>query len=165
MASSNAQQEPTMEEILASIRRIISEDGEEGAGAPAPEQASQAEEAPVADEETEEPLAPTPEAEAEETLPEAEADVLELTEVVEEKTILEEASDRLVSEQTAAKASQPLSHLSGLLVRNYPGSENTLEGVVREILRPLLKAWLDDNLPEIVEKMVAREIARITGRT
>ena len=45
------------------------------------------------------------------------------------------------------------------------GDNNTLEGLVREMLRPMLKQWLDANLPELVEGMVAKEIARITGRS
>jgi hypothetical protein len=41
--------------------------------------------------------------------------------------------------------------------------DNTLEGLVRELLRPMLREWLDAKLPDIVEAMVAREIERITG--
>jgi hypothetical protein len=51
-----------------------------------------------------------------------------------------------------------------MLVRNYEGSADTLEGLVREILTPMLKTWLDANLPEMVERMVAREIERITRK-
>ena len=42
---------------------------------------------------------------------------------------------------------------------------DTLEGVVRDMLKPMLKDWLDANLPEIVERMVAQEVARISGRS
>ncbi len=41
------------------------------------------------------------------------------------------------------------------------GSANTIEGLVREMLRPMLKEWLDDNLPGIVEKHVEAEVQRI----
>jgi uncharacterized protein len=51
-----------------------------------------------------------------------------------------------------------------MMTRNYPGSENTLEGMVQEMLRPMLKTWLDQNLPDMVETIVTREIARISGR-
>lgn len=44
------------------------------------------------------------------------------------------------------------------------GGSRTLDDVVTEALRPLLKQWLDANLPPLVEAMVAKEIARITGR-
>jgi len=40
--------------------------------------------------------------------------------------------------------------------------EPTLEDVVRETLRPMLKSWLDENLPGVVERMVQAEIERIT---
>ena len=38
----------------------------------------------------------------------------------------------------------------------------TLEDLVREMLRPMLKTWLDDNLPGIVERMVRTEIDRVS---
>jgi cell pole-organizing protein PopZ len=40
----------------------------------------------------------------------------------------------------------------------------TLEGLVTEMLRPMLKAWLDENLPRIVERAVREEIERISKR-
>ncbi len=45
-----------------------------------------------------------------------------------------------------------------------PSPGNPLEEVVRDMLRPMLKQWLDENMPGLVEKIVEREIARITGR-
>jgi cell pole-organizing protein PopZ len=42
--------------------------------------------------------------------------------------------------------------------------ETSLEGLIRDMLRPLLKEWLDDNLPTLVEHMVADEIKRITRK-
>ncbi len=42
--------------------------------------------------------------------------------------------------------------------------ETSLEGMVREMLRPMLAQWLDTNLPPLVEKMVAAEISRIAGK-
>ncbi|MDE2200945.1 MAG: DUF2497 domain-containing protein, partial [Rhodospirillales bacterium] len=41
----------------------------------------------------------------------------------------------------------------------------TIEDMVREELRPLLKAWLDTNLPVLVERLVRAEIERVVGRT
>ena len=52
-----------------------------------------------------------------------------------------------------------------MLVKPEPGSDGTLEGLVRDMLRPMLRDWLDANLPELVETMVAREIAKISGST
>ena len=43
------------------------------------------------------------------------------------------------------------------------GGDRTLEDIVRETLRPLLQAWLDDNLPALVERLVRAEIARVVG--
>lgn len=43
------------------------------------------------------------------------------------------------------------------------GSDNALEDMVREMLRPMLRDWLDANLPSLIERMVQREISRITG--
>jgi hypothetical protein len=40
-------------------------------------------------------------------------------------------------------------------------ADRTLEDVVRELLRPLLKTWLDDRLPQLVERLVQEEIARL----
>ena len=45
-----------------------------------------------------------------------------------------------------------------MLVQNA----RTLEDLVREMLRPMLKAWLDDNLPNMVERMVRAEIERVS---
>lgn len=42
--------------------------------------------------------------------------------------------------------------------------ETSLEGLVRELLRPMLTEWIDKNLPSMVEKMVQAEIARIAGK-
>lgn len=42
--------------------------------------------------------------------------------------------------------------------------ETSLEGMTRELLRPALAEWLDKNLPAMVERMVAAEIARIVGK-
>ena len=40
----------------------------------------------------------------------------------------------------------------------------TIEDIVREELRPMLKAWLDTNLPPLVERLVRAEIERVVGR-
>ncbi len=45
-----------------------------------------------------------------------------------------------------------------------PSAARSLEDVVLDALRPMLKQWLDQNLPPLVEAMVAKEIARIVGR-
>ena len=42
--------------------------------------------------------------------------------------------------------------------------ETSLEGLVREMLRPMLAEWLDKNLPGMVDQLVAAEISRIVGK-
>ena len=44
-------------------------------------------------------------------------------------------------------------------------SAMTLEGLMRRMLEPMLQRWLDDNLPEIVERVAQAEIRRISGRS
>lgn len=73
--------------------------------------------------------------------------------------------ETIVSVESEVAARTSLAALSSLVVKSSePGESNTLEGLVRDMLRPMLKDWLDSNLPTMVEGMVAREIARITGR-
>ncbi|MFN3514145.1 MAG: DUF2497 domain-containing protein [Phenylobacterium sp.] len=172
--SDQTSQEPTMEEILASIRRIISEDEPGGEGAPAAEAEEEASAEAAAD-------IPIPEPE-----PEPEDDgVLELTERVEtvgdldvytpapelepepEPAAAFEApepppapvGEGLVGDPAAAAAAAAFGKLSSSIL--MPAEGRTLEDVVRELLRPLLKQWLDDNLPAIVETAVQAEVERI----
>ena len=74
----------------------------------------------------------------------------------------EDASILSVESEVAARHS--LSALSSMLVTPKDGEDNTLDGLVRSMLKPMLKEWLDARLPALVEDMVAKEIARITGR-
>jgi cell pole-organizing protein PopZ len=125
-----------MEEILASIKRVIAEDGRVVSR---PSRGARPAEVP--------PPAPP-----------AEEDVLELKDPI--------TGDGLVSQDAAAAARQSLTVLSELRERDpIPVGDGPLEAVVREMLRPMLKEWLDENLPELVESMVTREIARITGKS
>jgi len=162
-----------MEEILASIRRIISEDdAPEDAGAQAAPEPEPVAAAP----------APAPEPEMEEDDGE---DVLELTEtweapksdVVGDIEAYEPEpepapapapaprpapapSAGLVSDRTAAAASSAFGALTGAI--QVPKSDRTLEDVTRDLLRPLLQAWLDENLPRIVEEQVRIEVERLS---
>jgi uncharacterized protein len=176
MVSTAENADPTMEEILASIRRII-EDEQDGSEPKPKVKAIEPEKRPepeivfaddaVEDSEEEEPMelgaahAADPPAQ-EVAMEEPAMDVLELADVAQPVAPL--PPEKLVSDSVEGLATSQLSQLSGLLVRGYPGSENTLEGLVRDMLRPMLKDWLDKNLPDLVEQMVAREIARISGR-
>lgn len=78
----------------------------------------------------------------------------------------------LLSDSATNEASAALARLlaGNLAVENddpdrviTPGRV-TLEDMTRELLRPILKSWLDENLPRIVEKMVQREIERVSRK-
>jgi cell pole-organizing protein PopZ len=58
-------------------------------------------------------------------------------------------------------APPPVSTLKAFDLQNRSKCDGTLEGLVRELLHPLLKNWLDQNLAEIVERCVNAEIKRI----
>jgi cell pole-organizing protein PopZ len=99
-------------------------------------------------------MAPPPE-------PDPEEDVLELSEPLREDAAI-------VSPNVTATARQSLAALAAIRPKSFepqahPG-DGPLEAVVREMLRPMLKEWLDTRLPEMVEDMVAKEISRITGK-
>ena len=57
-------------------------------------------------------------------------------------------------------AASAFSQLSASIA--MPAAGRTLEDLTRELLRPLLKAWLDEHLPRIVEAQVAVEVERIS---
>jgi cell pole-organizing protein PopZ len=69
-------------------------------------------------------------------------------------------SDRkLISSTTSAAVDSAFNSLAHtVLVQNA----RTLEDLVREMLRPMLKTWLDDNLPGLVERLVRAEIERVS---
>ena len=77
-----------------------------------------------------------------------------------------EPPPELLASDVARASRHSLAALSAMVVRGpEPEHGNTLEALVRELLRPMLKDWLDARLPEMVEELVAREIARITGKS
>ena len=210
-------QEPSMEEILASIRRIIADDDGGKPQKPEPAPAKAAAAPPLSKASVPEPAAmsqddidamlssfdqpaptPPPPPQAE---PEPEAEVLDLTEAMAMpepeppafRTIGSEpdvmfaeppapeaepepepspasprravaappsASERsMLSAATSAAVDAAFHSLAQtVLVQNA----RTLEDLVREMLRPLLKSWLDDNLPGMVERIVKAEIERVS---
>ena len=207
-------QEPSMEEILASIRRIIADDdggkpqkpepapAKAAAAAPPPSKGPVPEPAAMSQDDIDAMLssfdqpAPTPPAP-----PEAEPEVLDLTEAMAMpepeppafRTIASEpdvmfaeppapeaepepepspapppravaappsASERsMLSAATSAAVDAAFHSLAQtVLVQNA----RTLEDLVKEMLRPMLKTWLDDNLPNLVERLVRAEIERVS---
>ncbi len=165
--------EPSVEEILESIKKVIARDNR----AVALEARRRREFAPQADD-----SAPGDSAAAgrPHTVRD-EADVLDLAEMELA------AADRLAASE-ASEASEPAAedaplitpavreamqeNLAALAMLAEPGArpqivrsgETSLEGLTRELLRPMLAEWLDANLPAMVERMVQAEIARIVGK-
>jgi cell pole-organizing protein PopZ len=155
-----ANADPSMEEILASIRKIISDEAPpaEVAAAPAPQE-----------------------------------DILELTQMIQEDGSVEDLKpspapelpplsrpapleSSLISEPVASTAASKLSSLadtveierlsSAPMTASFIGNgHRTLEDMVIELMRPLLKDWLDQNLPTIVERLVQKEVERISRRS
>lgn len=147
--------EPSMEDILSSIKRIIAEDVETGG-------ASRARRRPTPQ--------PIPAEAAEED------DVLELNEPAPDSDAPTMAApiaaapapavpaEKIISDEAAEVSRARLASLSRLVIKPEVAGSDTLEGLVREMLKPMLRDWLDANLPDLVETMVAKEIARITGQ-
>ena len=252
MSTSESEKEPSMEEILASIRRIISEDempearkdgddaddkeadgdadvlvltdvieqkredAELSAEGFEPEMEPETEPEPEFDADPEpeaeqafepepeipEELAPEtesePEAEMEPT--EEEENVTETPEEPEEADLEESAQDTvidlvddidesdeeqieeaavmpgtiddaLVSAATTAAAVAALTEVPRAVANTRPmgqetiiGGQKTLEAVVRDAMAPHLSAWLDENLPSLVERVVQEEVRRMVRR-
>lgn len=181
MAEPTENQEPSMEEILASIRRIISEDG--ATVTPAPAEEGTAEAAPILDlvAEVKDDGSVAEVAKTEEASPVIDmeeikfepppAPVVAPEPVTPAPVVVHLDEDALISETTAQASASVLSNLSklkqgsnGVAISSLPlgDSSRTLEGMVLEIIRPQLKEWLDANLPTLVEKIVQKEIQKIT---
>ncbi|MBR2173306.1 MAG: DUF2497 domain-containing protein [Sphingopyxis sp.] len=131
--------EPSMEDILSSIRRVIARDEAPGSA-------------------------------REIRVPEAD-DILDLQDE-EDRADAAPAAAELVSEASADAARQSLEALTAAVAPAVAAATvaaptvagRTMEDVVLDALRPMLKDWLDTNLPALVEAMVAKEISRITGK-
>lgn len=160
---SNAQPEPSMEEILASIRRIISEDEEEPAAKPAVRtDAPRPQSAAVAPKPT--TLIRPPQPASAPVEPEqkfATEDVEMIRKNVAEA--LKDDEDGIVEEATAVAASSAFMSLSQS-IQVSDGQGRTLEDLVVEMLRPMVKEWLDSNLAQIVEEKVEEEVQRVARR-
>lgn len=169
--------DPSMEEILASIKRIIADDTATAMENQRPRgrSAHPAAARPVATpaevlELTEECPAPVDagDGESDEPVidqPKAWPAFTAAMEPPRADAAGEALEPELISTVAAEASRQAFASLSSRVVKPAPGDDQTLEGLVREMLRPMLKEWLDARLPELVEGVVQREIARIAGRT
>jgi len=175
--------EPSMEDILSSIKKIIADDGDKQNNVPRLRRASPRQVAP-------------------ESITDTEFDVLELTEAVQEAesrldpiahlvhahpaesstlpvpapepavrstppldSAMKSSDDSILAETSVSVSRSAFAQLNAekskaKAVPNGP-YDHAIEGLVIEALRPMLKDWLDANLPRMVEKMVAKEIARL----
>jgi cell pole-organizing protein PopZ len=184
-------QDPSMEDILASIRKILNEEEAAPDASPAvpaaaprpgpalqPELemepleltdammvASPAPEPPV-------PLPPAPEPDpvvaAPQPIPQP-APAMPTEPTPPMKAVPMEPGESLVAPATAAAAAALIGQLARAVAaeRTAPvhRSGPSIEDVVREEVRPLLKEWLDAHLPPIVERLVRAEIERVVSRS
>jgi cell pole-organizing protein PopZ len=172
-------QEPPMEDILASIRRILAEDTETsprdaehrttsddrvvahaavGSGAEADEPRSLVSEGAN-------PLGP----DAPATKRAADCDTGDdLEDVLMLSADMRAADPALVSQRAAENSTDVLSQLARAILDRrdiaVASREVTLESMVREMLRPLLREWLDRNLPYLIERLVKKEIDVMINR-
>jgi uncharacterized protein len=190
-------QEPSMEEILASIRRIISDDdaGKPNSSKPAPAPIAAIARADAKNRQNDSDAMPGGFDAAGDQQPDGPADaqvtadVIALAEAMQAKASAVNGMDHpidavldgtpgperpcspqepgaipvpdrpLLSPRTTAAVDTAFNSLTHTMLMQNP---RTLEDLVREMLKPMLKAWLDDNLPIIVERLVRAEIERVS---
>lgn len=218
MNDPKTQQEPSMEEILASIRRIISEDEpakEDQAEAPPVEQDSDVEQesedvlelTEIAEDSAEEVASipepvEEPEDEPEDELaaeeidfdapvesmaeeeidfdaplaePEDDLELREEAEIPEELPVMAAPpvsvaptiDYALIGEKPAGSTTGSLASLVAAVDRAEGGAQlgdanRTIEDLVKEVMRPMIREWLDENLPGLVDRVVRREIERLS---
>ncbi|HEX7752630.1 MAG TPA: DUF2497 domain-containing protein [Novosphingobium sp.] len=148
--------EPSVEEILDSIKKVIARDNRLGA----------AEERRLR--ETQGVVEMRPQAPADED------DVLDLAESAAladdaDANAEDGAPQPLLTENARVSMRDSLAALAmlaepGAVPQIVRSGETSLESLTRELLRPALAEWLDKNLPPLVESLVAAEIARIVGK-
>lgn len=159
--------EASVEEILDSIKKVIARDNRAGAMEARRRRTQTTQEAaPRA------PQDPVLDEEADEVFDLADADLVD----EENDQPMEDSSDHETTESESlmseAARHAMRDNLATLALLSEPGSppqivrsgETSLEGLVREMLRPMLAEWLDKNLPPMVEDLVRQEIARIVKK-
>ncbi|AVX04722.1 DUF2497 domain-containing protein [Maritalea myrionectae] len=77
-----------------------------------------------------------------------------------DKNLSADIADSLLEPTAQAASSHAFSQLDNLIMSQKQGQ--TIEDLIREMLRPMLKSWLDENLPGVVEQLVQREIERVS---
>jgi uncharacterized protein len=148
--------EPSVEEILESIKKVIARDNRDSAEA-------------VRRRRETEGLIARPSFAADDA--DENDDILDLSMIASQMAAPESdlAPEGLTNADAADAMRQSLAALAMLAEPSAPprivrSGETSLEGLVREMLRPMMAQWLDAHLPEIVERLVKAEIARIAGK-
>ncbi len=145
--------EPSVEEILESIKKVIARDNRDSAETLRRRRESEG-------------LIARPTFQHEPEVAEDD-DVLDLGTLGSQ--VEEAATEGLTNSEAADAMRQSLAALAMLAEPSAPprivrSGETSLEGLVREMLRPMMAQWLDAHLPGIVERLVKAEIARIAGK-
>lgn len=194
MSENPSEEEPSIEEILASIRQIISDDDDD--------KTQEAEDSGDDDEVLEDPirhesndvlelteddLVEPEEPEEEELSSSIEIDMIDSDDDEEEEIMPEDdepdADDILeqIRQSSSTPSPVPSEILSsgtqaaalgslGKLTKRMPINSSrsydgvTLEDIVRELLHPMLREWMDDNLPPMVERIVQKELEKLARR-
>jgi cell pole-organizing protein PopZ len=161
MAEQN--RESSMEEILSSIKRIIAEDKAIDEDRPLPRRKT--------------PMKPALQAVPDTKPRDKTEEILELTNELSELDT-QSAQDvfgdrgrgeRLIDDNKLDSMRQSLSALVekeavGRRTALHRTGGTSLEDMTRELMRPMIKQWLDANLPDLVEELVAREIQRLSDK-
>tara|TARA_R110001606_G_scaffold74168_25_gene171830 strand:- start:3592 stop:4077 length:486 start_codon:yes stop_codon:yes gene_type:complete len=161
MAEQN--RESSMEEILSSIKRIIAEDKAIDEDRPLARQKS--------------PMKPALQAVPDIKPADRNEEILELTdELPEHKNTSGQGifgdrrkEERLIDDNKLDSMRQSLSALveKEAMERTAPAHQpggTSLEDLTRDLMKPMIKQWLDANLPDLVEELVAREIQRLSDK-
>jgi cell pole-organizing protein PopZ len=196
MATPSAQQEPSMEEILASIRRIISEDSEPGKQSSTAQATTAAKESDVLELtnivhddgtvgriESPAEAPPQPRRRPAPTIRAPEPEPMRAPEprlsrraAPPERPMRNDPDLDMVDKDDreggilSSQASSAITNAFGALARERDvsiGGGASLEDLVTQMMKPMLAAWLEEHLPEIVERVVQQEVeraARTSGR-
>jgi len=176
-AEVKTEQEPSIEEILEAIRQIISEDVKGDAAKPAPavkpaavapQPAAVQKAAPASP-----PSIPSPPApldlidRVDPVKPDLQSPQPMTIEMMDRPMTYE--VDDLISAKTADTVTESLSKLLAgnvAIEREDVGHTGkvTLEEMARELMKPMIKTWLDQNLPAIIEKAVQKEVEKLSRR-
>lgn len=173
----DSDQEPSIEEILDSIRQIISDDEQPAAEAPAPKKEDDVIELT---QKVEPPKAAAPPPPPPPPKQEIEVDMTDFD--IPEEPPVRKPEPRREAPPPPPRRPEPIDSGDNIFTQNVEDSVMgafdeinrraaieragtvTVEDIVREELRPMLRQWLDHHLPQIVEKLLQQEIERISKR-